>query len=142
MGLLEGKVVLVTLGGSWCPNCHDEAMFLASYYRENRERGFEIIALMFERHGEFDKAAAATRRFRDDLGVQYTTLIAGVSDKDDASNRLPTLSGVYGFPTTIFVDKQGKVRKIHTGFTGPATGKHYEEYVREFNDYIDMLVAE
>ena len=69
-------------------------------------------------------------------------MIAGVSDKDDASNRLPTLSGVYGFPTTIFVDKQGKVRKIHTGFTGPATGKHYEEYVREFNDYIDMLVAE
>ena len=138
----KGKVVLVTLGGSWCPNCHDEAMFLAPYYRENRDRGFEIVALMFERHGDFDKAAAATRQFREDLGVEYTTLIAGISDKEDASNRLPTLSGVYGFPTTVFVDKHGKVRKIHTGFTGPATGKHYEEYVREFREFVDMLIAE
>lgn len=138
----KGKVVLVTLGGSWCPNCHDEAMFLAPYYRENRERGVEIIALMFERHGEFDKAAAATRRFREDLGVEYTTLIAGISDKEDASNRLPTLSGVYGFPTMLFIDKHGKVRKIHTGFTGPATGKHYEEFVREFHEFVDQLIAE
>jgi peroxiredoxin len=138
----RGKVVLVTLGGSWCPNCHDEAMFLAPFYRSYRDKGFEIVALMFERHGEFDKAAAATRRFRDDLGVEYTTLIAGVSDKDEASKALPTLSGVYGFPTTIFIDKQGKVRKIHTGFTGPATGHHYEEYVSEFRSFVDELLGE
>ncbi|HEY4368514.1 MAG TPA: TlpA disulfide reductase family protein [Steroidobacteraceae bacterium] len=138
----RGKVVLVTLGGSWCPNCHDEALFLEPFYREYRSKGFEIIALMFERHGEFEKAAAAARGFRDDLGVQYTTLIAGVSDKDEASKVLPTLTGVYGFPTSIFVDRQGKVRRIHTGFTGPATGKPYEEYVVEFRNYVDQLLAE
>ena len=63
----RGKVVLVTLGGTWCPNCHDEAQFLVPFYREYRERGFEIVALMFERHGEFEKAARAVRNYRSDL---------------------------------------------------------------------------
>lgn len=138
----RNKVVVVTLGGSWCPNCHDEAMFLAPFYAAHREQGFEVIALMFERHGDFTKAAAAARRFKEDLGVQYTTLIAGISDKDEASKALPGLSGVYGYPTAIFIDRQGKVRKIHTGFTGPATGRHYEELVDEFSHFVDELLAE
>ena len=138
----RGKVVLVTLGGSWCPNCHDEAMFLAPFYREYRERGFEIIALMFERHGDFDKAAAAVRNYRADLGIEFTTLIAGVSDTEDASQKLPALEQVYGYPTTVFIDKLGKVRKIHTGFTGPATGKHYEEHVKQFRSLVEELLQE
>lgn len=138
----RGKVVLVTLGGTWCPNCHDEALFLVPFYKEYRDKGFEIIALMFERHGEFDKAAKAVRGYRDDFGITFPLLVAGVSDNDDASKKLPSLSGIYGYPTAIFIDKQGKVRKIHTGFTGPATGKHYEEYVIEFRALIDQLLVE
>ncbi|HWK75460.1 MAG TPA: TlpA disulfide reductase family protein [Povalibacter sp.] len=138
----RGKVVLVTLGGTWCPNCHDEAVFLEPFYKEYQAKGFEVVALMFERHGEFAKAAAAVRNYRDDFGITFPLLIAGVSDNDDASQKLPTLSGVYGYPTAIFIDKQGKVRKIHTGFTGPATGEHYQEYVREFRELVDELLAE
>jgi peroxiredoxin len=138
----QGKVVLVTLGGSWCPNCHDEAAFLAPFYREYRERGFEVIALMFERHGDFDKAAKAVRNYRNDLGIEFTTLVAGVSADDDASQKLPALEQVYGYPTSVFIDRQGKVRKIHTGFTGPATGQHYTDYVREFRALVDELLAE
>ena len=138
----RGKVVLVTLGGSWCPNCHDEARFLAPYYKENRGRGFEVIALMFERHGDFAKAAQAVRRYRKDLGIEFPALIAGISDTDEASKALPTLTGVYGFPTSIFVDRRGKVRRIHTGFTGPATGHYYDDYVREFRSFTDELLAE
>lgn len=138
----RGKVVLVTLGGTWCPNCHDEARFLVPFYKEYHEKGFEIIALMFERHGEFDKAAQAVRGYRDDFGITFPMLVAGVSDNDDASKKLPSLSGVYGYPTAIFVDRHGKVRKIHTGFNGPATGRHYEEYVSEFRALVDELLAE
>lgn len=138
----HGKVVLVTLGGTWCPNCHDEAMFLVPFYQEYREKGFEIVALMFERHGEFAKAAQAVRGYRDDFNITFPLLIAGVSDNDDASKKLPTLSGVYGYPTAIFIDRQGKVRKIHTGFTGPAAGKHHEEYISEFRGFVDALLAE
>jgi thiol-disulfide isomerase/thioredoxin len=137
----RGKVVLVTLGGTWCPNCHDETMFLAPFYREYREKGFEIVALMFERHVEFEKAAKAVRGYRNDLGIEFTTLIAGTAD-DEAGKALPTLSGIYGYPTTILIDKRGEVRDIHTGFTGPATGAAYEDFVREFRAQVDELLSE
>ena len=138
----RGKVVLVTLGGTWCPNCHDEAQFLVPFYREHRERGFEVIALMFERHGEFAKAASAVRSYRHDLDIDFPTLIAGLSETDEASKALPMLSGVYGYPTAILVDRQGAVRKIHVGFAGPATGRHYDEYVEEFSEEVERLLAE
>jgi peroxiredoxin len=137
----RGKVVLVTLGGTWCPNCHDEAQFLVPFYRENRQRGFEIVALMFERHGEFEKAARAVRGYREDLGIEFPTLIAGLSETDEASKALPMLNGVYGYPTAILVDRSGVVRSIHTGFAGPATGRHYEEHVKEFRDEVEQLLA-
>src|SRR5688572_8988248 len=136
------KVVVVSLGGSWCPNCHDEAMFLVPFYKEYQPKGVEIIALMFERHGEFERAAQAVRGYRKDLGIQFTTLIAGLSETDDASKALPTLTGVYGFPTTLIIDRKGVVRDTHVGFSGPATGRHYDEYVAEFRALIDQLVAE
>jgi thiol-disulfide isomerase/thioredoxin len=121
------KVVVVTLGGSWCPNCHDEAAFLVPFHKEYRPKGVEIIALMFERHGEFERAAQAVRGYRNDLGIEFTTLIAGVSETEEASKALPTLTGIYGYPTTLVIDRVGTVRDIHVGFSGPATGKLYEE---------------
>ena len=138
----HGKVVVVALAGSWCPNCHDEAAFLADFHRRNRERGFEVISLMFEQFGDFKRAADATERFRRRYGIDYTTLIAGTSDKDDAAAKLPQLNGVFAFPTTIFVDRQGKVRRIHTGFSGPATGSHYEKLIADFEKTVEALLAE
>lgn len=137
-----GKVVVVTLGGSWCPNCHDEAAFFAPYYLQNRERGLEVVALMFEHFGDFEQAAAATQRFREKFGIEYTTLIAGTSDKEDAAKRLPQLNGVYAFPTTLFLDRGGRVRHIHTGFSGPATGAHHQRLLEEFDAMIEQLLAE
>ena len=138
----HGKVVIVALAGSWCPNCHDEAEFLAAYHRKNRERGLEVISLMFEQFGDFKRAADATERFRKRYGIEYTTLIAGTSDKDDAASKLPQLNGVFAYPTTLFVDRQGKVRKIHTGFSGPATGTHHEAMIASFEKTVEMLLAE
>jgi thiol-disulfide isomerase/thioredoxin len=138
----RGKVVLVTLGGTWCPNCHDEARFLGPFYRQHREQGFEIVALMFERHGDFAKAARAVRGYRTDLGIEFATLIAGLSETDEASKALPMLSGIYGYPTSILVDRNGVVRDIHTGFAGPATGRHHDEYAKEFREEVERLLAE
>lgn len=137
-----GKVVVITLAGSWCPNCHDEAAFLAPWYQRNRVRGLEVISLMFEHFGDFERAAAATRQFNEDFGIDYTTLIAGVSDKDDAAKKLPQLDAVYAFPTTIFVDRAGRVRYIHTGFAGPATGAHYRKLTQDFDSMLEQLLAE
>ncbi|MEA3173676.1 MAG: hypothetical protein QOF42_1087 [Gammaproteobacteria bacterium] len=138
----KGKVLIVTLAGSWCPNCHDEAMFLSPLYQANRGKGLEIVALMFEHFGDFPHAVAATQRFRQHYDIQYTTLIAGISDKDDAAKKLPSLERVYAFPTTIFIDRKGNVRKIHTGYSGPATGEHYTQFVAEVQATLDQLLAE
>jgi peroxiredoxin len=138
----RGKVLVVTLAGSWCPNCHDEAAFLAPLYQDYRAKGLEVVALMFEHFGDFPRAAEATQRFRQHYGIEYTTLIAGVSDKDEASKKLPMLQRVYAFPTTIFIDRKGNVRKIYTGYTGPATGDHYIEFVKEFKSTLDQMLAE
>jgi peroxiredoxin len=137
-----GKVVIVTLSGSWCPNCHDEAAFLAALYRECHAQGLEVVSLMFEHFGDFEQAAAATRRFRDKFGIEYATLIAGTSDRDDAAKALPQLNGVFAYPTTIWVDRSGRVRKIHAGFAGPATGWHHDELVTEFTAFTRELLAE
>jgi peroxiredoxin len=138
----RGKVLIVALAGSWCPNCHDEAAFLAPLYREYRGKGLEVVSLMFEHFGDFPQAAEAVQRFRRHYGIDYTTLIAGISDKDEAAKSLPMLQSFVAFPTTIFIDRQGHVRKIHTGFSGPATGEHYSEFVGEVKSTLDQLLAE
>ncbi len=122
-GKFHDKVLVIAIAGSWCPNCHDEAAFLEPLYQEYRSKGLEVVSLMFEHFGDFAHAAAATTRFREQYGIEYTTLIAGVSDLDEAGKKLPMLSQFYGFPTTVLVDRKGQVRKIHTGFSGPATGR-------------------
>jgi thiol-disulfide isomerase/thioredoxin len=138
----HGKVLVIALAGSWCPNCHDEAAFLEPLYREYRAKGLEVVSLMFEHFGDFQRAAAATTRFRQQYGIEYTTLIAGVSDIDEAGKKLPMLRQFYGFPTTILVDRKGQVRKIHTGFSGPATGEHYTQFVDEFKRNLEQLLTE
>ncbi|WP_089318966.1 peroxiredoxin family protein [Pontibacter ummariensis] len=138
----KGKVVLVQLLGSWCPNCMDETKFLAPYYEQNKDRGLEIIGLGFERSPEFEKAAARLEKMEERFDIGYDLLVAGVSDKEAAAKALPALNHVMSFPTTIFIDRSGKVRKIHTGFSGPGTGKYYEEWVADFNKTMDELLAE
>jgi peroxiredoxin len=138
----HGKVLIVALAGSWCPNCHDEAAFLEPLYREYRGKGVEIVSLMFEHFGDYPRAVEATQRFRLHYGIEYTTLIAGISDKDEAAKKLPMLDRVHAFPTTVFIDRKGDVRKIHTGFSGPATGEHYTRFVDEVKATLDQLLAE
>ncbi|TPE42826.1 peroxiredoxin family protein [Pontibacter mangrovi] len=138
----KGKVVIVQLVGSWCPNCMDETNFLAPYYDKNKDRGLEIIGLGFERSPEFDQAAARLKKMQERLNVNYDLLVAGVSDKAAAAEALPALNHVLSFPTTIFIGRDGKVRKIHTGFSGPGTGKYYDEFVADFNKTMEELLAE
>lgn len=138
----RGKVVVVTLAGSWCPNCHDEADVLGPYYREHRDAGLEVVGLMFEQFDTEPEARAAVERFRDRKAVPYPLLLAGTSPNDDAATKLPQLNGVYAYPTTLFIDRRGMVRHIHTGFAGPATGEHHAALMRDFDARIQALLAE
>lgn len=138
----KGKVTVVQIMGSWCPNCMDETRFLSPWYKKNRDRGVEIVGLAFERSKKLEVSAPKLRKMSERYDVYYPILLAGLSDKDSAATALPMLNHVMSFPTTIILDKKGKVRNIHTGFSGPGTGKYYDEFVADFNRLIDMLVAE
>lgn len=138
----NGKVVVVTILGSWCPNCLDENKFLSGWYKENKMRGVEIIGLGFERKNDFESAKKSLTALKNRLDIEYEILFAGQSGTESASKALPQLNGIASFPTTIFIDKKGNVRKVHSGFSGPATGKFYEEFKAEFNALINELVAE
>ncbi|HET7202433.1 MAG TPA: TlpA disulfide reductase family protein [Steroidobacteraceae bacterium] len=138
----RGKVMLVTLAGSWCPNSHDEAALLAKLDRKYRQRGLAVVSLMFEQHAEFERAVAAIRRFRAAYDIDYPTLVAGRMEKSLASTALPQLDAVRAYPTALFIDRTGRVRKIHTGFAGPATGVRHELLVQGFEQTIEALLAE
>jgi thiol-disulfide isomerase/thioredoxin len=138
----QDKVKIVTLMGTWCPNCMDEAAFLGPWYEKNKDRGLEVIALSFEQKDDLEFAKSRFQKFSKRFGVGYDVLFAGKADRKSASEKLAALNAVYSFPTTIFIDKAGKVRKIHTGFAGPATGVHFEQFKEEFNALVDLLVAE
>jgi hypothetical protein len=81
-------------------------------------------------------------RYRKDLNVPYTLLLAGSSDKGKAAEALPMLNQILSFPTTIIIDKAGKIREIHTGFSGPGTGSEYEKYALETEQLIQGLLKE
>ncbi|WP_373514386.1 peroxiredoxin family protein [Persicitalea sp.] len=138
----KNKVVVVQIMGSWCPNCMDETRFLAPWYKKNRDRGVEIVGLAFERSGKLEDSAPKLRKMAQRYDVYYPMLLAGTSDKDSAAASLPMLNHVMSFPTTIVLDKKHNVRNIHTGFSGPGTGKYYDEFVADFNRLVDKLVQE
>jgi peroxiredoxin len=138
----KNKVVIISILGSWCPNCLDEMRFLAPWYKANKARGVEIIGLSFERKDDFAYAKAAIARLKAKYGAEYEILFAGKVGDEATAKALPEVEKVNSYPTTIFIDKKGKVCKIYTGYNGPATGLFYEEFKQEFNGLIDELLAE
>jgi peroxiredoxin len=142
----KGKVVLIQIMGSWCPNCMDETHFLSGFYDQYHSKGVEIIGLAYERTTDFARSQNSLRSFQQRFHVKYPMLITGVtvSDPKNALKTLPQLEGeaIVGFPTTIFLDKNGNIQKIHTGFNGPGTGAHYEEQQKEFYRVVDGLLGE
>ncbi|WP_212005878.1 TlpA disulfide reductase family protein [Chitinophaga sp. HK235] len=138
----KNKVVVITLMGSWCPNCMDETGFLSQWYKKNKDRGVEVIGLAYERTPDFDKSKKALTGFLQRFDVQYPVLITGVTpaDPEKGEKTLPQLTGIKGFPTTIFIDKKGNVKEVHTGFSGPGTGEHYEQFKADFERLITQLL--
>ncbi|NQX86226.1 MAG: TlpA family protein disulfide reductase [Flavobacteriaceae bacterium] len=138
------KVVLIQLMGTWCPNCLDESTYYVSQYQDLKAKGVEIVALAFEYAKNKTTAYKNIERLQQTLGIEYPILLAqyGTTNKEKAQEKLPMLNQILSYPTTVFIDKLGKVRKIHTGFNGPATGQKYLDYQNEFQAFVMELVAE
>ena len=138
----KSKPLIIQILGTWCPNCMDETRFLSDWYRRNNDLGVEIVGLAFEAKDEFTYAAERVKKMKTKIGVDYPVLIAGNKDKKKAAEALPALREFVAFPTTIYVGRDGKVKKIHTGFSGPGTLKYYDQFVQDFNTTIKELLSE
>ena len=136
---LQGKVLLVSITGSWCPNCRDEAPFLANLYKKYRGKGFEIVALSFEEADQFANPVRL-RNFIKEYGIEYTVLLAG--DPDKLAEALPGAENLNSFPTSFLIGRDGKVRAVHAGFPSPASGAFYTEAQRDLTTQVERLLAE
>ena len=136
----RGKVVILSIGGSWCPNCHDEAPFLGELYRDYSARGLEIAGLMFENDPDPKVAGPRVQTFIKRYGVRYPMLIAGTTQ--NIAEKLPQLVNFGAYPSTIFLGRDGRVRSVHAGFASPATGAEHERLKKEMRELVDRLLAE
>jgi len=135
----RGKVVVVAISGSWCPNCHDEAPFLEELYRQYRAHGLEVVALSFE-EGEQLQSLARLRAFIKRYEIDYTVLIPG--EPSQLAEKLPQAENLNSWPTTFFLGRDGKVRGVHAGFAGRASGEFYTQTKHEITELLERLLAE
>jgi thiol-disulfide isomerase/thioredoxin len=138
----RNKVTIVQIFGSWCPNCTDESLFMKELYARHQHQGLEIIPVAFERTIDFQVSKNAVMNQFRELGLQYAPYFGGIGGKGNAAKVFSQLNTISSFPTTIFIDKSGKVRKIHTGFYGPGTGEHYLNNTAELSAFVESLLAE
>jgi alkyl hydroperoxide reductase subunit AhpC len=121
----------------------DESAYLSKFYDENKAKGVEVLGLAYERTTDFEKSKKSIERLKKRFNINYDLLITGFTNaKDEPAKSLPMLNQVMAFPTMIVIDKKGNVRKIHTGFSGPGTGVHYNEFKTEFEQLISGLLKE
>jgi thiol-disulfide isomerase/thioredoxin len=140
----KNKVVVVQLMGSWCPNCMDETKFLSDFYNKYRSKGVEIVSLAYEYSTDIERSRKSLAKFQKLFNVQYPMLITGVTSTDEQKTEktLPQLTTIQSFPTSIFLDRKGNVREVHSVFYGPGTKQYFEEYKKIFTNIVEGLLKE
>ena len=136
----KNKVVIIQIMGTWCPNCLDETHYYKELYNQYHEQGLEIISICYETGRGFEDYAANINRLKTKLGLGFTFLVGGSASKGLASEHFNMLNEVISFPTSIFIGRDGKVKRVHTGFNGPGTGSYYQEYVEKTNALVESLL--
>ena len=133
---------IIMLMGSWCPNCIDEAIFFKSLQEKYGKDKLKIVAVCYEVGDSEILWRESVRKLVDKHHFPFVFLLAGKASKLLAHQHFPMLNHVMAFPTTIYVDKKGRVRKIYTGFYGPATQGYFEEFKKETIQLLEEMMGE
>ena len=136
----KGKVLILAIGGSWCPNCHDEAPFLVELYNKYHAQGLEIVGLSFENSSDAAEAQPRMRSFIRRYNIPYPMLLLG--DTSEINAKLPQIVNFGAYPTSIYVGRDGRVRSMHAGFASEATGEEHVRLTKEITELVERLLAE
>jgi len=136
----SGKPMLVVFMGTWCPNCNEEAPVLKDLHQRYAGKGLEVVSLAFEYTEDVERNRRQVKRFVERYGIPYPVLIAGTTGSAPTSASMTQLDGWQGYPTTLFLDRNHRVVKIHSGFDGPSTGEHYERLKKEMVEAVEVLL--
>lgn len=136
----NNKVVIIQIMGTWCPNCLDETVYYKQLYEKYHDQGLEIITVAYENGSSFEDYVKNVQRLQSKLSLDFTFLIGGAANKGLASEHFSVLNEVISFPTSIFIGRDGKVKRVHTGFNGPGTGAYYTEYIEQTDKLLQNLL--
>lgn len=137
-----GKVTVVSAFGSWCPNCHDELRMYSELVAILDDPSLHIVPVAFERQETVDEAAPVISKVINQVGTPFPAYYAGKASKSFASKYFDGIGEIKAFPTSVIIDKRGKIRKVFSGFSGPGTGHYYHKHKEEVTDLISRLLAE
>jgi peroxiredoxin len=138
----KNKVVVVSITGSWCPNCHEESPLLQNFYQRFHSEGLEVVALGFEYTGDAKRDLEQLKIFAQRHHLTFPVLLAGSTEEGEIARKLPQLVSFGGYPTTIFIGRDSLVKQIHTGFEGQATGERHRKLVKDYEELIKQLLAD
>jgi peroxiredoxin len=113
---LKGQVVLINFWASWCGPCRQEMPLLEQMYRKYKAAGFTLLGVNVE-----PKSVDALG-FLKSTPVSFPILF-------DTQSKVSTLYEVSGMPSTVIVDRKGKVRYIHHGYK-PGDESEYMDQIR------------
>jgi thiol-disulfide isomerase/thioredoxin len=136
----ENKVVIIQIMGTWCPNCMDETRYYKELYEKYHSQGLEIISIGYEVGETFEDFSKKIKTLQERLDLKFTFLVGGSAKKSLASEQFSMLNEVISFPTSIYIGKDGVVKRVHTGFNGPGTGSYYTEYIEKTNKLIEEML--
>lgn len=138
---LSGKPTILQIMGTWCPNCRDEGAFLAEYFTKHPDLNINVIGLAFEKYDDLKQNRSIIKKYKEVLKIPYDIVFAGKPNKENILSIFPQLDNFMAYPTMIFLDKDRKIIKIHTGFNGPATPE-YAHFQKEFEKYIKEMTRQ
>lgn len=113
--LYNRKVVLVNIFGSWCGGCLKEIPLLIKIKEKYADYGLEIIGVAFEK-GKSVQQVETLKSFVNKKKINYTVLVGGSPEYENVESIIGNLKEFAGFPTTIFISRDGKVRDVQVGF--------------------------
>ncbi len=106
----KGKVVIVDIWGTWCPPCRKEIPHFVDLHKKYNDKGLEIVGLNYREEGEPAEVKKTIKDFIAENKMPYKCAVGDEKTQD-------MVPDFQGYPTTLFIDKAGKVRLKLVGYT-------------------------